>query len=82
MGTINTISENIKNGGSYVRYERMDFSKTTFGGYVNESEFETDYRGKDQIRSYWAEKIASDFKFDKSCEIKRHWKFKCKNLWN
>ena len=40
----------------------------TFGGEIYPSDFETDYRGKDNTNgSFIARRIESDFRFDKEC---------------
>ena len=41
---------------------------TRFGGRIYESDFETDYRGKDNLNgSEIAKRIASDMRFDEQC---------------
>lgn len=41
---------------------------TTFGGLIYPSDFETDYRGKDNTKgSTIAQRIVSDWNFDKKC---------------
>ncbi len=41
---------------------------TTFGGEIYLSDFETDYRGKDNRNgSFIAKRIVSDLNFDKQC---------------
>lgn len=41
---------------------------STFGGEIYPSDFETDYRGKDNTNgSFIARRIESDFRFDKEC---------------
>lgn len=42
---------------------------TTFGGCIYLSDFNTDFRGKDQNESSIAKRIASDWKFDKTCKV-------------
>ena len=49
---------------------------TTFGGVIYESDFETDYRGKDQKESSIARRIESDRRFDKQCMKNRNQKEK------
>ena len=41
---------------------------TTFGGLILESDFNTDYRGKDRDYSSVARRIMDDWKFDKQCK--------------
>ncbi len=41
---------------------------TKFGGLINASDFNTDFRGKDEKTSSIAQKIISDMKFDKRCK--------------
>ena len=42
---------------------------TTFGGIINQSDFNTDYRGKDNVNgSSIAIRIVSDWRFDKKCK--------------
>lgn len=42
---------------------------TTFGGLIYYSDFNTDYRGKDEETSPIASRIASDMKFDEKCRL-------------
>ena len=45
-----------------------DTNHTQFGGYVYSSDFNTDYRGKDNTNgSTIANRIAHDQQFDKQC---------------
>lgn len=45
---------------------------STFGGLIYPSDFETDYRGKDNTKgSPIAQRIASDQRFDNSCRVNR-----------
>ena len=41
---------------------------TTFGGLIYESDFNTDFRGKDEKSSPIASRIMADMKFDKECK--------------
>lgn len=56
------ITQTIPNNNKYL---------TTFGGYIYFSDFETDYRGKDQLSSSIAGRIISDWNFDKRCRLNR-----------
>lgn len=49
---------------------------TTFGGVIYESDFETDYRGKDQKESSIARRIEADKRFDMQCMKNRNQKEK------
>lgn len=50
----------------YTRSYNLDH--TTFGGCIYNLDFETDYRGKDNIHgSSIAKRIMSDKKFDEQC---------------
>lgn len=50
------------------KYETKTYKDPTrFGGVIYLSDFETDYRGKDQKESSIAKRIESDFKFDHQC---------------
>ena len=42
---------------------------TTFGGLIYESDFNTDFRGKDEKSSPIASRIMADMKFDKQCRL-------------
>ena len=42
---------------------------TTFGGLIYYSDFNTDYRGKDEKSSPIASRIAADMKFDEKCRL-------------
>ena len=39
----------------------------SFGGVINPSDFNTDYRGNDNKRSSIADRIFTDWKFDNEC---------------
>lgn len=41
---------------------------TTFGGLIYESDFNTDFRGKNEKSSTIASRIMADMKFDKQCK--------------
>ena len=41
--------------------------QNTYGGYIGISDYCSDYERNDKSRS-WAERIASDWKFDSECE--------------
>ena len=45
------------------------YESNTFGGYIYLSDFETDYRGKNQEESSIAKRIASDWRFDNTCRV-------------
>ena len=51
----------------------------TFGGLIFYSDFNTDYRGNDQKKSSIAERIMSDWKFDKQCKKNAENRTKNKN---
>lgn len=56
------MSEKINNYRTY----KVDHS--TFGGIINESDFYTSYRGKDNVHgSSIAARIVADQKFDEQC---------------
>lgn len=42
---------------------------TTFGGIVNFSDFNTNYKGKDELESSVARHIVEDWKFDNYCKM-------------
>lgn len=43
--------------------------RNTFGGIVRLKEFDTEYQTNySSTRSYWADKIASDHRFDRKCK--------------
>lgn len=51
------------------RYQNYKVDHSTFGGVVYVSDFNTEYTGfKNQKRSFIADRISSDFKFDKQCK--------------
>lgn len=51
-----------------VKLYGVDPNHTQFGGYIYASDFNTDYRGKDNINSSTiASRIAQDQKFDEQC---------------
>lgn len=59
------------------KFNKSDHKK--FGGIVYTSDFNTDYRGKDNIHgSIIADRIAQDLRFDEQCrknlENKRNWR--------
>ena len=45
------------------------YEPNTFGGYIYLSDFETDYKGKNQEESSIAKRIASDWRFDNTCRV-------------
>ncbi len=48
--------------------ENYSVDHSTFGGIIYQSDFETDYRGKDNNNgSSIAQRIVSDFTFDEQC---------------
>lgn len=48
--------------------EKYNVDHSTFGGIIYQSDFETDYRGKDNNNgSSIAQRIVSDLKFDEQC---------------
>lgn len=55
------MTENFYRTGTYKS------SHSTFGGRIYLSDFETDYRGKNNYESPIAQRIASDHKFDDRC---------------
>ncbi len=56
------MKENFYKTGNYIA------DHSTFGGLIFQSDFETDYRGKDSNNgSTIAQRIASDFRFDAQC---------------
>lgn len=46
---------------------QKNYRHETFGGCVCASDFETDYRGKDKTHSKIADRIFTDWNFDKRC---------------
>lgn len=54
-------------------------SPTKFGGFIFFSDFETEYRGKNQDSSSIAERIISDRNFDRQCKINAGNRNKYKN---
>lgn len=51
------------------RYQDYEVVHSTFGGLIYVSDFNTEYTGiKNQKRSRVAERIISDFTFDKQCK--------------
>lgn len=59
---------------NFYRTENYNVDHTTFGGIIYLSDFETDYRGKDQKESSIAKRIESDRRFDKQCMKNRNQK--------
>ena len=55
---------NLKGGCSYVEYEKYEIDHRTYGGYVFLSDYSME-RGTNATRSSWADRIASDFAFDR-----------------
>lgn len=54
------------------KYGIYEVDHTTFGGNIYLSDFETDYRGKNNTNgSTIAQRISSDRKFDKQCRKNR-----------
>lgn len=54
--------------GTFYRTGTYEVNHTTFGGIICSSDFNTDYRGKDNTNgSPIAKRIASDEKFDQQC---------------
>lgn len=54
--------------GTTNRYGIYEADHTTFGGKIYLSDFETDYRGKNNANgSTIAQRIINDSKFDKQC---------------
>lgn len=54
------------------KYGIYDVDHTKFGGLIYPSDFNTDYRGKDNTNgSQIASRIASDCQFDKQCRKNR-----------
>lgn len=52
----------------FYRTRNYDIDRTTFGGQINLSDFETDYRGKDNnYESAIAKRISDDRRFDDQC---------------
>ncbi len=52
----------------FYRTEIYDKQHIHFGGIIYQSDFETDYRGKDNNNgSFIAQRIVSDLKFDEQC---------------
>ena len=49
--------------------ETYKHDPTTFGGLIYFSDFNTDYRGKDEKTSPIASRIAADMKFDEKCRL-------------
>ena len=56
------MTENYYTSSNYINHN-------TFGGLIRESDFNTDFRGKDQNESSIAKRIASDWRFDKTCKV-------------
>lgn len=51
------------------RYQNYEVDHSTFGGLIYVSDFNTEYTGiKNQKRSRVAERIISDFAFDRQCK--------------
>lgn len=51
---------------NYYTTETFDKQHIHFGGKIYESDFNTDYRGKDNLNgSYFASRIESDFRWEK-----------------
>ena len=51
---------------TFYRTRNYKVDHTTFGGIIYPSDFNTDYRGKDNTNgSFIAQRIISDWKFDK-----------------
>ncbi len=49
--------------------ENYNVDHSTFGGIIYQSDFETNYRGKDNNKgSSIASRIASDLRFDQQCK--------------
>lgn len=65
MTEVNNNFYNLKGGCSYVKYEKYEIDHSTFGGYVFLSDYSMTQGGKNAMRSSWADRIASDFAFDK-----------------
>lgn len=58
--------------GTTNRYGFYEVDHTTFGGIIYLSDFETDYKGKNNANgSTIAKRIISDKKFDKQCRKNR-----------
>lgn len=58
--------------GTTNRYGIYEVDHTKFGGLIFPSDFNTDYRGKDNTNgSTIAQRIISDKKFDKQCRKNR-----------
>lgn len=58
--------------GTNNRYGIYDIDYTKFGGIIYSSDFNTDYRGKDNTNgSPIAGRIIQDHKFDKQCRKNR-----------
>ncbi len=52
----------------FYRTGNYNVDHSTFGGLIFQSDFETDYRGKDNNNgSAIAQRIVSDLKFDEQC---------------
>lgn len=49
-----------------VTIESKNHNPNTYGGYITEYDFCTDYPRKDKSQS-WADRIARDLAFDKQC---------------
>lgn len=47
---------------NYYKTETYDREHFHFGGLIYYSDFNTDYRGDDQVRSSYADRIAADMK--------------------
>lgn len=57
---------------TFYRTRNYKVDHTTFGGIIYPSDFNTDYRGKDNTNgSFIAQRIISDWKFDKQCKTNR-----------
>lgn len=51
---------------TYCTTRNYESDHSTFGGTINFSDFCTDYHRSEKSKS-WAERIESDWKFDKQC---------------